>query len=51
MVRDLVARRKVTFYHMPTGQMTADGFIKPLPAAALTAIRSRVGVRTQDHAI
>lgn len=50
MVRDRVARGVVAFYHMPTTEMAADGFTKPLPVAAFTAFWSRLGVRVQENA-
>lgn len=49
MVRDRVARGELEFYYVPTAQMGADGFRKPLPVAAFTTFRSRVGVRTHDR--
>eukprot|EP00170_Pyropia_yezoensis_P005005 contig_20362_g5019 len=50
MARDRVARREVAFYRLPTTEMAADGFTKPLPVAAFAACRSRVGVRAHRNA-
>jgi len=47
MVRDRVARGEVSFHYTPTAEMAADGLTKPLPAAAFTTFRSRLGVRRQ----
>ena len=49
MVRDRVARGEVAFYRVPTAEMAADGFTKPLPAAAFTEFRTCVGARAQEH--
>ena len=49
MVRDRVARGKVAFYRVPTAEMAAHGFTKPLPAAAVSVFRTCVGVRAQER--
>lgn len=50
MARDRVARREVAFYRLPTTELAADGFTKPLPVAAFAACRSCVGVRAHGNA-
>jgi len=44
MVRERVLRGEVTFFHLPTADMVADGLTKPLPVPAFTAFRDRLGV-------
>jgi len=44
MFRDYQARRYVAFYFLPSGDMPADGLIKPLPSPAFTALRAAIGV-------
>jgi len=44
MVRDYVAREKVTFYFLSSVDMPADGLTKPLPAPVFVSFQRVIGV-------